>query len=123
MSFGNVTKKVNAYKENVEYYRCDHAFVSQKEKKNNTPEVKKRSSRPKLNVIYKLNGSVFVTYYWKYSNHNSSDCQDTVDSRISEEIRTWIEHIEKHMHWKSIKALLRMNPEELNDVNSVYVND
>ncbi|GAA5799562.1 hypothetical protein HPULCUR_004978 [Helicostylum pulchrum] len=53
-------------------------------------------------------------YFWKHENHDPNAISDIVDSRVSEDIRSWIEeHVEKHMSWKTFKALLRLNPEDL----------
>lgn len=122
-----VTKKTkNVSNEDVLYYGCDHSSKPQK-KNYKTPEEKKRQTKAsikvgcpaKLNVVKRNEGSFFVKYYWKHEKHDPNATSDIVDSRVSDEIRAWIEeHVDKHMDWKSIKALLRLNAEDLDRVNT-----
>ncbi|KAI9254181.1 hypothetical protein EDC94DRAFT_696932 [Helicostylum pulchrum] len=59
-------------------------------------------------------------YFWKHENHNPNATRDIVDLRVSEEIRSWIEeHVAKHMYWKSIKALLHSDPEDLSHLGNI----
>ncbi|KAI9269997.1 hypothetical protein EDC94DRAFT_581265 [Helicostylum pulchrum] len=62
----------------------------------------------------------FLKYFWKHENHDPNAISDIVDSRVSEDIRSWIEeHVEKHMSWKTFKALLRLNPEDLAHLENI----
>ncbi|GAA5801524.1 hypothetical protein HPULCUR_006972 [Helicostylum pulchrum] len=60
------------------------------------------------------------SYFWKHENHDPNATSDIIDSRINEEIRSWIEeHVEKHTDWKIVKALLRLSLEDLAHLGNI----
>lgn len=70
------------------------------------------------------NGEVEVIYKWKHNGHDPANPKEyAIESRLSPEIKKWIEDaVDRFADWNSIKALLRLNEDELEqlEANPVY---
>ncbi|KAI8329950.1 ribonuclease H-like domain-containing protein [Chlamydoabsidia padenii] len=106
------------------YYRCDHAGVPEKKKCTTSENKRRKTVRSPIKVgctakIAKhtyVNGEIKVVYNWIHKNHDPGGVEDITSSRLPLEVRQWIvECVNRHMNLKSIKSLLRMNIEQLDE--------
>ena len=108
---------------------CDHAGkkTTRREINGTSPPAAKRIRKASIKVnctakftkYYMSDNSLKVKYTWKHINHNPHEIKDIIKSLLPE--KKWInEHVEQHMDWKSIKSLLRMDDENLDQVTTSY---
>lgn len=66
-----------------------------------------------------FNKKVEVTYTWKHINHDPSKISEALNERLDPEVILWVvKHVEDHhMDWKSIKNVLRLKEDNLDDVS------
>jgi hypothetical protein len=110
-----------------QYFICDHAGLPRKNE-TSTPENKRRKTLKtsiKVGCLAKFakhvfaNGSVKVVYHWIHNNHDPCQMEDIVSSRLPLDLRNWIINcVDRHMNLKSIKSLLRLNIDQLDEVST-----
>ncbi|SAM06207.1 hypothetical protein [Absidia glauca] len=62
-------------------------------------------------------GKIEVVYNWVHANHDPFDIEDIAHSRLPLELRNWIvDCVDRHMNFKSIKSLLRLNIDQLDEL-------
>ncbi|SAM04955.1 hypothetical protein [Absidia glauca] len=109
------------------YFICDHAG-SPRKKADETPGSKRRKTTKatiKVGCTSKLtkhvyaDGAVKVVYQWIHENHAPSEVEDIGHSRLPVELRNWIvDCVDRHMNLKSIKAVLRLNIDQLDELDA-----
>jgi hypothetical protein len=85
-----------------------------------------RTSGPSIKVGCKsyfskkvfFNGQAEIVYQWKHINHDPFESESFInESRLPAEVKKWIiDAVELYKDWKTIKAALRLNDEELDQV-------
>lgn len=116
----------------VKCFVCDHAGKPRTHIKltnsDDRPAKKSRISGPSIKVgctakfRYKemLSGQVEVSYSWAHKNHNPVNTFDIGQSRLPKDARDWIAtHVDNNMDWKSIKPLLRLSHEQMDNVSVI----
>ncbi|SAM02529.1 hypothetical protein [Absidia glauca] len=59
-----------------------------------------------------------LVYQWIHENHDPLEVEDIGHSRLPVELRNWIvDCVDRHMNLKSIKAVLRLNIDQLDEVS------
>jgi hypothetical protein len=112
------------------YFVCDHAGLPRKSE-TGVPENKRRKTlKTSINVgclakfvkhVY-ANNTVKVVYHWIHNNHDPCQMEDIVSSRLPLELRNWIiDCVDRHMNLKSIKSLLRLNIDQLDEVSTACI--
>ncbi|SAM03055.1 hypothetical protein [Absidia glauca] len=109
------------------YFICDHAG-SPRKKADETPGGKRRKTTKatiKVGCTSKFtkhvyaDGAVKVVYQWIHENHDPLEMEDIGHSRLPVELRNWIvDCVDRHMNLKSIKAFLRLNIDQLDELDS-----
>ncbi|SAM04762.1 hypothetical protein [Absidia glauca] len=92
------------------------------------PTIKRRKSTKatiKVGCTSKLtkhvyaDGAVKVVYQWIQENHDPLEVEDIGHSRLPVELRNWIvDCVDCHMNLKSIKAVLRLNIDQLDELDA-----
>lgn len=96
-------------------------ILYQQKKRTSSKKSIKINCKAKCKATFRTNGTVFIEYNWKHTGHDPVDIEDISKSRIDNEIRAWVEqHVDHHLDWKGIKALLRLSDEEMDTVSHFY---
>ncbi|CAO3576831.1 unnamed protein product [Absidia cylindrospora] len=106
---------------------CDHYGAPRTRQSSNPSTVKRKRTQEsiKVNCTARIlkhhmdDDSVVVDYKWIHTNHNPADIDDYIRSRLHIDIQDWIKkHVDLHMDWKTIKSLLRLNAQELDELEN-----
>jgi hypothetical protein len=108
---------------------CDHAGNPKKRKITSEEVVERRGEYGskkvgcpvRLSVDYLNNGQVLVKYIWKHQFHDPTNIEEMIESKLPDDVKQWIaEKVSLEMDWKSIKAVLRLSEDTLNEVQYTY---
>ncbi|KAI9357444.1 hypothetical protein BD770DRAFT_93248 [Pilaira anomala] len=65
------------------------------------------------------NKTIEVIYTWKHINHDPSKITEVLNERMDPEVIHWVKG--HHMDWKSIKNVLRLKEDNLDDIETTNV--
>ncbi|KAG2207412.1 hypothetical protein INT47_006887 [Mucor saturninus] len=84
-----------------------------KRRKTKKPSVRV-DCKAKITVTLHASGPVTISHHWAHHNHDPTQVDDILLSGLPVAVRAWIEkHVDLHMDWRAIKALLRANDDEM----------
>lgn len=111
------------------HYQCNHSGKKKSKEEKDQPTTKKRRKTKKTSIkngcsakfqkTTMANGRIQVKYKWKHTNHDPTNIQEVVSSKLTPMVKSWIEKkVAEGLNWKDIKALSRADPSCLGLVSS-----
>ena len=86
---------------------------SKKRKRDPSKMIPKVDCPAKIDLYKYSDDSYEAVYYWYHHNHDPTNSESIIASRLPEEARKWIiERVDKNMDWEAIQNALRLTRKE-----------